>query len=201
MVYVIACGDEGVQMNEGTRLAFVGAGFCLEGFSEVVPIVKKVFGDDLRIVASEECDWIRQQLSLSNWEQTNASAQQNIEALADQEKLLYAGYFPFADPKQLKHEVKGHMVRPHKVHIANKICFTVGGGEQVYNLGHFVISADWVAAAPAKLVKKVLQTQIDFYSKLVGGQQLETVVEEAGELGEEKAEANKAVLRKIGFIK
>ncbi|PIR61919.1 MAG: hypothetical protein COY81_01715 [Candidatus Pacebacteria bacterium CG_4_10_14_0_8_um_filter_43_12] len=200
MVYVIACGDEGVQMNEGTRLAFVGAGFRLEGFSEVVPILKKIFGDDLRIVASEECDWIRQQLALSNWEQTNASAQQHVEALADQEKLLYAGYFPFSDPKQLKHEVKGHMVRPHKVHIANKICFTVGGGEQKYNLGHFVISADWVAKAPEKLVKQVLQTQVNFYSKLVGDQPLPCVVEETGELGEKKAEANKKTLQKLGFL-
>jgi hypothetical protein len=199
MVYVITCGDEGVQINEGTRVAVVGAGFRLEGFSEVVKALKKTFGDDLRIAASEENDWLKEQLKLSNWEQVNASAQQHISAVADQEGLLYSGYLPFTDPKQLKHEVKGHMVRPHAIHIANKICMTVGGGEQKYNLGHYVISADWVANADAKLVKQVLDAQIAFYTKLNGGNDLPIELEETGELGEEAVAKNKAVLQKLGY--
>lgn len=199
MVYVITCGDEGVQINEGTRVAVVGAGFRLEGFSEVVKALKKTFGDDLRIAASEENDWLKEQLKLSNWEQVNASAQQHISAVADQEGLLYSGYLPFTDPKQLKHEVKGHMVRPHAIHIANKICLTVGGGEQKYNLGHYVISADWVANADSKLVKQVLDAQIAFYTKLNGGNALPIELEETGELGEEAVAKNKAVLQKLGY--
>jgi hypothetical protein len=201
MVYVITCGDEGVQINEGTRVAVVGAGFRLENFSEVVKALKKTFGDDLRIAASEENDWLKEQLSLSNWEQVNASAQQHIGAVADQEGLLYSGYLPFSDPKQLKHEVKGHMVRPHAIHIANKICLTVGGGEQKYNLGHYVISADWVANADSKLVKQVLDAQIAFYTKLNGGNALPIELEETGELGEEAVAKNKAVLEKLGYTK
>ncbi len=200
MVYVITCGDEGVQINEGTRVAVVGAGFRLEKFSEVVKALKKTFGDDLRIAASEENDWLKEQLKLSNWEQVNASAQQHISAVADQEGLLYSGYLPFTDPKQLKHEVKGHMVRPHAIHIATKICLTIGGGEQKYNLGHYVISADWVANADAKLVKQVLDTQIAFYTKLNGGNALPIELEETGELGEEAVAKNKAVLQKLGYV-
>lgn len=201
MVYVITCGDEGVQINEGTRVAVVGAGFRLENFSEVVKALKKTFGDDLRIAASEENDWLKEQLKLSNWEQVNASAQQHISAVADQEGLLYSGYLPFTDPKQLKHEVKGHMVRPHAIHIANKICLTVGGGEQKYNLGHYVISADWVANADSKLVKQVLDAQIAFYTKLNGGNALPIELEETGELGEEVTAKNKTVLEKLGYTK
>ena len=200
MAYVIACGDEGVQINQGTRLGVVGAGFRLEGFSEVVKLFKTLFDSDLVIAASAENDWLKEKLSLSNWEQVDASSQQHIEAVADIEGLLYAGFLPFTDPKVLKGEIKGHMVRPHNVHIANKICFTLGGGEQVYNLGQYVISADWVASAPEELVKKFIGEQITFYTKLSGGKPLTTVAETAGVLGEITAQKNAAVLSKLGFI-
>lgn len=201
MSYVITCGDEGVQINEGSRLGVVGSGFKLDGFSEVVQAMKKVFGEEIAVAASEENDWIKKQLDLKNWEQVNASAQQHVEALADAQGLLYAGYLPFADPRQLKHGVKGHMVRPHKVHIANTVSFTCGGGEQTYHLGRFVISADWIAAADEKLVKNVLTTQLDFYQSLVGETKLEREVELDGELGSEVAEQNKALLVKLGLVK
>ena len=201
MVYVITCGDEGVQINEGTRLAVVGAGVRFPKFSDVVTAIKKTFGDDIRLASSEENDWVKEQLKLSNWEQVNASVQQHTEALADQEKLLYSGYLPFSDPRQLKNEVKGHMVRPHGIHIANKICMTIGGGEQTYNLGHYVISADWVAQADSKVVKEVMDAQIKFYSKLSGGKELPIELEEEGELDEAVKEKNKAVLKKLGYIK
>lgn len=199
MTYVIACGDEGVQINEGTRIAVAGSGFRLEGFSDVVSILKKLFGSDLIIASNEENEWIKQKLDLQNWEQVNASSQQHIEALADLEGLTYAGYLPFSDPKVLTGGIKGHMVRPHAIHIANKISFTLGGGEQKYNLGSYVISADWVAAAPEELVKQVIGAQVEFYNKLAG-KELPFVSEEAGSLGEEVATKNKAVLQKLGFI-
>jgi hypothetical protein len=201
MSYVITCGDEGVQINEGTRLAVVGSGFRVSGFSEVATIFKKLFGPDFFIASSEENDWIKKQLDLSNWEQVTASSQQHIEAVADREGITYAGFLPFSDPKQLVEGVKGHMVRPHGIHIANKISFTVGGGEQKYNLGNYVISADWVAEAPEELVKSFLTTQIEFYQSLAGKNPLTILVEEGGSLGESVAAANKAVLTKLGFIK
>lgn len=201
MIYVIACGDEGVQLNEGVRLGVVGAGFRLPQFSELLKALKETFpAEEFRIVSSEENDWIKEKLSLSTWEQVTASSQQHIEALADKEGLLYGGFLPFSDPKVLKNGVKGHMVRPHKVHIANKVCFTLGGGEQKYNLGQFVISADWVSAAPEKLVQDILSEQIAFYTKISGGKPLLTVVETAGTLGEATAQKNEAVLRKLGFL-
>lgn len=199
MSFVIACGDEGVQINEGTRLGVVGAGFQLEGFSDVVALMQQVFDDEIVIAASEENDWIKEKLQLSNWEQTNASAQQHIEALADREGLTYAGNLPFADPKQLKGGIKGHMVRPHGIHIANKILLTVGGGEQNFHLGHYVVSADWVAEAPLELVKSFIGEQIAFYRK-IGGAELPVVVENEGDLSEEQKEANTVALSKAGLL-
>ncbi len=197
-IYVIACGDEGVQINQGTRLSFVGAGYKLPGFSEAVVILKKILDTDLRIVSSQENDWIKEQLDLQNWQQVNAVTQQHVAALADQEGLLYAGYFPFKDPKQLEHGVKGHMVRPHNVHVANKVCFTLAGGEHTYNLGQYQISADWVAQAPKKLVETCIKTQVEFYTK-IAKRDLIVVFEERGVLGEEVAAKNRKMLESIGI--
>ena len=197
MAYVITCGDEGVQINEGRRLGVVGCGFRLDGFSELVVLLKQLCGDDLRVAINEESDWLKQKLDLVNWEQVNAMAQQQVQALADHEGLLYAGYLPFTDPKELKHEIKGHMVRPHKVHIANSISFTLAGGEQKYHLGHYVISADWVHLAKPDFVKKMILPQIEFYTKLNHGEKLKFEFEENGELGADIAAKNKAILEKI----
>jgi hypothetical protein len=196
--YVITCGDEGVQINEGTRLAFVGAGFDLPGFHEAVKILKKLFGTKIRLASSQENDWVKEKMQLAEWEQTNASAQQQTEALADKERLMYSGYLPFADPRKLKYSIKGHMVRPKKVHVANKICFTLGGGEQTYNLGCYQISADWVASAPKKLVESVIKPQVEFYKK-IAGVKLKLVYELRGELGEKLAAKNLKALQKIGL--
>ena len=197
--YVITCGDEGVQINEGRRLSFVGAGFQLKGFSEAVKILKKILDRDLRVASSQENDWIKAKLDLQNWQQVNAMMQQHIAALADKDGLLYAGYLPFTDPRKLEHDIKGHMVRPHNVHIANKICFTLGGGEQIYNLGHFQISADWVAQAPKALVKEIIMPQIEFYKVLGKRGDLPFVFSEKGELGEETAAKNRKMLESIGI--
>lgn len=200
MPYVITCGDEGVQINEGTRLAFVGSGFQLEGFSDAVSALKRLLGDDLRIVTHSECAWIKEKLELSNWEQVEASSQQYVEALADKENLLYSGILPFADPKELKHEIKGHMVRPQNIHIANKLMFTLAGGEQTYNLGCFVISADWVAEADKKTVKRMMEAQIAHYKTLAKRDDLPIVFEMEGPLGAEVAEANKKMLESVGIV-
>jgi len=200
MPYVITCGDEGVQINEGTRLAFAGSGFKLEGFSEAVSILKNLLGEDIRIVTHSECAWIKEQLELSNWEQVEASSQQYIEALADKENLLYSGIVPFADPKELIHGVKGHMVRPKGIHIANKLMFTLAGGEQTYNLGCYLLSADWVAGAKKQVVKTIMESQMAHYQALAKRDDLTIVFETEGPLGPEVAEANKKMLESIGIV-
>ena len=202
---VIACGDEGVQINEGCRFAFVGAGFRLDGFEDALKALKKTLKNypisdkKLRIVANYENTWIKEQLDLNDWDETSASMQQKIEALADKNDLLYAGEFPFADPEELEHGVKGHMVRPRGIHIANKICFTVAGGEEVYNLGQYLISADWLAEADKETAEKVIKTQVDFYQKLSGNNPLTFIIQEEGPLGAEVAAANRKILESLGY--
>jgi hypothetical protein len=198
MSYVIACGDEGVQINEGTRLAVLGAGFRLDGFAEIISTLKTLFGKKLAIVSNDENAWIKETLALNEWDQVNAMMQQHIEALADREKLLYAGHVPFSDPQALAHGIKGHMVRPHNIHIANKICFTLGGGEQKFNLGCFVISADWVSEVPFEVAEKLIMQQVEFYKKLAK-KDVKFLFEEGGELGEAVAQKNRAVLESMGI--
>ena len=198
-VFVVADADEGVQLNSGVRLGFAGSGFHLSGFDQVIGLLKTLFSP-LVMVASAENDWIKAELKLDDWEQVNAVCMQHVEALADKYGLKYAGFLPFADPKDLKYGVKGHMVRPKNVHLANKICLTLGGGEQTFNLGQFVLSADWVHLAKDQVVKDVLETQIRFYSKLVGQERLPIVYETEGSLGKEIAEKNLKKLRKLGII-
>jgi len=199
MVYVITCGDEGVQINEGTRLSVIGSGIKFEYFPQLIKYLKKLFPEDkLRIVSSQENRWIKDQFDLNTFEQADATMQQQAQALADHEDLLYVGFLPFADPKVLKHEVKGHMVRPKGVHIANKICFTLAGGEQTFNLGQYQISAEWLHLADKKIAKKIIDTQVDFYQKMAGDK-LIIVYEEKGPLGEKISQKNKEVLKSLGY--
>jgi len=204
MPWVIACGDEGVQINFGRRLAFLGAGLKLENFDKVLVAVRKMMDKcnvtdrQLRLVANEENAYIKEALELNDFEEANASMQQYLQVLADKEKMLYAGILPFADPLELKHDIKGHMVRPRNIHIANKICFTLAGGETTYNLGQYLISADWLAFADEALAKKTLATQVSFYEKLAK-RPLKLVIEEAGNLPVEVVEQNKAILSRLGY--
>lgn len=194
--FVITDADEGVQINAGVRFGFAGAGFQLDGFFEAVRALQALLPSQLRIVSSSESDWIKQKLNLQKWEEVDAMAQQHIQALADQTDLLYAGFMPFADPEEVAHGIKGHMVRPHDVHLANKICFTIGGGEQKYNLGQYLISADWISQVNKKIAKKILQEQISFYQKLAG-KDLQFVYQTGGVLGKELAQANLASLMEL----
>jgi len=204
MPWVIACGDEGVQINFGRRLAFLGAGLKLENFNKVLVAVRKmmdkcdVVDRQLRLVASEENAYVKEIFELNDFDEANASMQQHLQALADEEKLLYAGILPFADPLELDHDIKGHMVRPRNIHIANKICFTLAGGETTYNLGQYLISADWLAFADESLAKKTLATQVSFYEKLAK-RPLKLVIEEEGNLPAEIVEKNKAILSHLGY--
>jgi len=173
-------------------------------FDKVIPIMKELFGDDIKMASSQENDWTRQEFKLDDWKQTDAIAQQHTEALADRVGLKYSGYLPFTDPRKLKHEIKGHMVRPHEVHVAMRICFTLGGGEQIYNLGNYQISADWVHKAPKKLVEQVIMPQVKFYEKIakksgVKGK-IPFVYETDGVLDEKVALKNKKIIEKLGIV-
>lgn len=196
MTYVITCGDEGVQINEGVRLGFAGAGFRIPHFSKVVQVLKERLGNDLRIAASEENDWIKQAMSLDDWDQVNAVMEQHLSALADREGLLYSGILPFTDPKQLCHDIKGHMVRPQGIHIATKVSFTLAGGEQKYHLGCFVVSAEWASGVSKEVAKEVITAQLDFYRSLVK-KPLQFTFEEDGELDGALVAENKAVIEDI----
>lgn len=176
----------------------LGAGFKIDGFPQVVKALKKLLSKNIRVVANEENEWVKNHLDLDNWEQASASMQQQVEALADENKLAYAGLIPFADPKQLKHQIKGHMVRPRGIHIANKICFTLAGGEQTYHLGHYVISAEWVSEVDKKIAKELLTTQVEFYKKQ-SKMDLEFEFETEGQLDQKIVEKNKKVLASFGF--
>lgn len=198
MSFVITCGDEGVQINVGTRLAVVGSGFNLPDFSLIVKSLKKLLDPELRVVASDENDWVKKELSLDSWEQTNASFQQEIQVVADREGLLYAGSLPFADPQELKHDIKGHMVRPAGVHIANSVCFTLDGGEQTYHLGQYLISAEWLTEVDKEKARQLLKTQVDFYQSL-GSMPLKFTTQEGGVLGADHAAKVKALLVEFGY--
>jgi len=199
MSYVIACGDEGVQINEGSRLGILGAGFSLPHLEKIIKTLKKLLGSELMVAANEENAWIREKLDLATWEQTNASAQQHLQVLADQHGLKYAGFLPFSDPQELAHGIKGHMVRPPKMHLANKIQFTLAGGEQTFNLGQFVISAEWVSAVDKKVAQEFIDAQVEFYQKLTGAKKLIFVFEEEGKLGKDLAAKNRKVLADLGY--
>ena len=202
--YVIACGDEGVQINYGRRLAFLGAGLKLEKFNQVLAAIHQMMAKcdvtdrQLRIVASEENAYVKEILALNDFDEANASMQQHLHVLADQNDLLYAGLLPFADPLELAHDIKGHMVRPRNVHIANKICFSIAGGETTYNLGQYLISADWLAFADLDLARQTLAAQVEFYQTLAK-RPLSFVLEEAGDLPAAIVAENKKMLQSLGY--
>ncbi len=199
-IFVIADGDEGVQLNRGRRLAILGSGFHLPHFSKVAKLLKKLFGPKIVLTSSAENAWFKKIFDLDDWQQVDATSKQHVEALADKVGLDYAGFLPFTDPRKLKYDIKGHMVRPHDVHLASKICFTLGGGEQTYNLGHFVISADWVHLVSDKIAREFIQPQIEFYTQLIGAEKLTRVYELEGELDEKIAQKNLQKLKKLGLI-
>jgi hypothetical protein len=197
-LYVITDGDEGVQLNDGIRLAFAGAGYQLPGFTEAVEILRKQLKKKLRIASHQESQWMKHHLDLEDWEQIDASGQQHVQAVAEANDLLYAGYIPFTDPIELKYGVKAHMVRPKTLHLANKICFTLGGGEQTYNLGQYLISADWVSFASQETVEEMILAQVKFYQDMVS-KEMPLIYQTGGKLGEDVAQKNLETLQNIGL--
>ncbi len=204
--FVIACGDEGVQINHGRRFAFVGAGLKLAGFEQALTGLRQTLSDNgfaeqasqLAVAANEENSYVKQVFALNDFEEADASMQQHLQVLAKNHDLQYAGILPFADPLELAHQVKGHMVRPKGIHIANKICFTLAGGEQTYNLGQYLISADWLSAVPLAVAKELLAVQVAFYESLAG-RKLSIVHETAGIFEEAVVDANLKVLQELGY--
>jgi hypothetical protein len=212
MPLVIADGDEGVQLNYGRRFAVLGSGFRLPHFPQIIKSLQKTIDDyfpqeqrdkKLKITASEENAWFKEQLVLNDWDETNASTQQHLAALADQLKFEYVGILPFADPKELKLAVKGHMVRPHNMHLANQLCFTIAGGEEVYSLGQYLISADWLVdftnngKKNLAEAKEFLQIQMDFYQILAGNNKLKVLIEQRGPFEQKLVKKNRQILDKI----
>ena len=212
MPLVIAAADEGVQLNHGRRFAFVGAGFRLPHISAVLVALAKTIDQHfpaeqkdkkLKIAASEENAWFKQTLKLNDWDETNASMQQHLAALAEQEQLEYVGILPFADPQELAGAVKGHMVRPHNLHLANKVCLTIAGGEQTYNLGQYLLSVDWLAEftkhgkQKLKEAKELVQAQLTYLRELNHGKDLPTVIEDQGPLSSQLVEENRQLITKI----
>ncbi len=198
--YVITCGDEGIQINEGKRISLLGSGYKLEHFSEIIKALKKVLKtDELRIVSHQDSDWFKKQTSLTSWRKINDIAKQEIQKIAQDNSLLYSGYLTYTDPRTLKHGIKGHMVRPKGVHVASKIDLTVGGGEDVYSLASYQISADWVSQLDEEIVKQVINKQIEFF-KQVAKKDLKIKFVKKGILSEEQVEKNIQMLEKVGII-
>jgi hypothetical protein len=204
--FVVTCGDEGVQINHGRRFAFVGAGLKLAGFEQALLGLRQVLEQEgfvaqakqMAVAANEENTYVKQVLELNDFEEADASMQQHLQVLAKKHDLRYAGILPFADPLELAAEVKGHMVRPKGIHIANKICFTLAGGEQTYNLGQYLISADWLSAVDATVAKELLAVQVAFYESLAG-RKLKIVHETEGIFQEATVAANLKILQELGY--
>ena len=72
--WVIACGDEGIQINYGRRLAFLGAGLKLTKFDQVLSAVRQMLEKcdtkdrQLRLVANEENAYIKEVLELNDFD-------------------------------------------------------------------------------------------------------------------------------------
>ncbi len=198
MPYVITCADDGVQINEGTRLGIGGCGLEIDGIEEVFEGLKTVMEGDIAIAASQENDWTKKHLDLDSFEQADATMQQEVQMLAQKNGLNYCGFIKFTDPQEMDHGIKAHMVRPQGMHIGNQIAFTLGGGEFKYHLGYYLLSAEWVGEVDPDLAKAVLDQQIDFYRELAGSE-LPLVFEMAGDLSEEIAEKNLEIIHDLGY--
>lgn len=190
---VIATGDEGLQLNCGVRFGFAGSGYDLPHFEEAVKILKKYLPQDLVLVSMQEDDWMSEKLATKN----PNLYQETLEKFAKKHKVKYVGQLDYGDPRDLSDGVtRGHIVRPQKIHVADRICFTTGGGEQVYNLREFVISADYIFGLKKKQAQEILQPQIEFYQKLAG-RPLKFTMETKGVLDEKLASKNQKLLEEI----
>ena len=190
---VITSGDEGVQLNAGVRFAFVGSGYDLPHFSSAVKALQKIFKQDFVLASVQEDNWLALKLASHN----PNLYQSTLAVLADEQHLAYVGQFDYGDPRDLNDSsVRGHIVRPPKIHVADQVIFTLGGGEQNFNLRKFVISADYVASLPFEQAASLIKTQVDFYQTLVK-KPLKFSYETDGPLADELKQQNQAIVERI----
>ena len=191
---VITAGDEGVQLNVGTRLGFIGSGFALPGFVAAIKVLKKIFKKrNLVLVSIQEDDWLAEKLQTHN----PNLYQETVAKVAKENKLIYVGQLDYGDPRDLEDGLtRGHLVRPPKIHVADRIIFTIGGGEQNFNLRKIVLSADYLFALSEAEAEEIITTQVEFYRQLLK-KPLKFEIEEAGELEAEIKAKNKTILEKI----
>jgi hypothetical protein len=190
---VIASGDEGLQLNFGTRFGFLGSGYNLPYFAQAVIALQKKLPQKLVLISLQEDDWLAAQLKTKN----PNLYQETLQKFARTHKITYVGQLDYGDPRDLGDNLtRGHIVRPQKIHVADQICFTLGGGEQTYNLRQLIISADYLSGLTFKQAKTIIDFQIDFYQKLLN-RPLKFTRETKGILDEKTTTKNAAVLDKI----
>ena len=203
--YVIASIDEGIQLNAGIRLGFIGGGLGLEGATQALEAWKKVVQkaqldtSKLYLLSSQEDEW-----------QDEAIKSRNINIISTKMKkwakeigAIYAGQLEFGDPREYisaKKEflgVRGHLVRPPKIHVATGITLTCGGGEENFDLRNYVISADWLLGmSDKKLATKILQTEVE-YCRNIAKRELPLQYDLEGAFGQKIAEQNHKLAQKI----
>ena len=190
---VIASGDEGLQINNGVRFAFVGSGYQLPGFAEALAVLRKTVTQPLVLASMQEDDWLSEKLQSKN----PNLYQETLKAWAEENQLSYVGQFDYGDPRDLDDGVtRGHIVRPPKIHVADQICFTLGGGEQTFNLRQVVISADYVYGLQLEQVKQIIGQQVDFYQQLLG-KKLKAQIDDSGPLPDELKKRNQNALAQV----
>ena len=195
--YVITGVDEGIQLNSGVRLAFAGCGMGLDGFEMALKILKKELpleatGEGLTMLSSQEDEWQDDYLESRN----PVTVKEKFEEWATKCGVKYVGNLDFGDPKPYTEAIKGHLVRPPKIHVADTICLSCGGGEQVFNLRHYVLSADWLFKADQKKAKELIAAEIAYCEK-VAGKKLKFEYEIEGDLDPKIAAINKEFAEKI----
>ena len=89
------------------------------------------------------------------------------------------------------------------MHLANQVCFTVAGGEEIYNLGQYLISADWLleftnnGKKNMSEAKECLLAQLNFYQSLSKDFALKILIEDKGPFPKQVIKANQQLLEKI----
>ncbi len=190
---VIASGDEGLQLNVGTRFGFVGSGWDLPHFDQAIKTLQKKLPEPLVLASIQEDDWLNEKLQTKN----PNLYQEKLQQFATDHHLAYIGQLDYGDPRDLSDGVtRGHLVRPPKIHVADQICFTTGGGEQQFNLRQIMISADYLFGLKSAAAAEIIGLQIKFYQKIIG-RPLKFSFETAGILGENLSQKNYQALLPI----
>ena len=194
LLYVISSCDEGLQLNQGIKIGFVGAGFGINQLDLILPALEDVLQQQLIVVSSQDDDLHIKHVP--NVKKQRIFINEKFVFFAKKHNLLYAGHLDFKEPQNLKYEVRGHMVRPEGVHVAQNICFTLGGGEQIYSLANFVLSAEWISSVDFDLAFKIMKEQVDFIKK-ISFNKLNLIFQKDGLLSDELKMKNEKIIEKI----